>query len=81
MAWHDGRPNFIPQVDEVAEIIEVPLSHLLAPSTHQEEMWEIRGFQVQVPYYQVNEHKVWGATAMMLSEFLERIRTLDEKQK
>jgi 8-oxo-dGTP pyrophosphatase MutT (NUDIX family) len=78
VAWHDGRPEFIPQVDEVAEILEVPLAHLVDPDTYREEMWEIRGFQVEVPYFLVDGHKVWGATAMMLSEFVERLRALNE---
>jgi len=78
VAWHDGRPEFIPQVDEVAEILEVPLAHLVDPSTLWEEIWEIRGFQVEVPYFMVDGHKVWGATAMILSEFLERLRALNE---
>jgi hypothetical protein len=60
----------------VAEILEVPLEHLLDQDNHFEELWEIRGFQVQVPYYLVGPHKVWGATAMILSEFLERLRLL-----
>jgi 8-oxo-dGTP pyrophosphatase MutT (NUDIX family) len=73
VAWHDGLPFFVPQLGEVAEIIEVPLELLLDPANHFEEPWEIRGFVVQVPYYLVGGHKVWGATAMMLSEFLERV--------
>jgi hypothetical protein len=31
-----------------------------------------------VPYFMVDGHKVWGATAMILSEFLERVRALNE---
>jgi 8-oxo-dGTP pyrophosphatase MutT (NUDIX family) len=73
VAWHDGVPFFVPQLHEVAEIIEVRLDFLLDPANRFEEPWELRGFVVQVPYYLVREHKVWGATAMMLSEFLERV--------
>jgi 8-oxo-dGTP pyrophosphatase MutT (NUDIX family) len=69
-----SRPRFVPDPHEVAEIIEVPLSHLFDPSTRVEEEWELRGYPVSVPFFQVNQHKVWGATAMMLSEFLERLR-------
>lgn len=74
VAWHDGPPHFTPAIDEVAEIIEVPLTLLLDRSNYREEMWEIRGFQVHVPFFQVFEHQVWGATAMMLSELVERLR-------
>ncbi len=68
------RPNFVPDHNEVAEILEVPLRHLLNPATRQEEPWELRGQSVIVPFFAVNGHKVWGATAMMLSEFIERLR-------
>lgn len=76
VGWHqDGkRPNFIPHTHEVAEILEVPLRHLLDPATRREEPWELRGMQVMVPFFDVFGHKVWGATAMMLSEFIERLR-------
>lgn len=75
VAWYrNGAPRFVPQEREVAEILEVPLAHLLDPSIRLEEPWDIRGFLLQVPFYDVFGHKVWGATAMMLSEFLERLR-------
>jgi 8-oxo-dGTP pyrophosphatase MutT (NUDIX family) len=70
------QPRFVPDSREVAEIIEVPLSHLLDPSVRIEEEWELRGYPVSVPFFQINQHKVWGATAMMLSEFLERLRAV-----
>lgn len=74
VAWHGGLPRFRPQASEVAEILEVPLVMLRDPVNHHEELWQIRGFEVMVPYFLVGEHKVWGATAIMLSEFLERLR-------
>jgi 8-oxo-dGTP pyrophosphatase MutT (NUDIX family) len=77
VAWHTGQPSYTIQDDEVAEILEVPISFLLDPTNRHEEPWKISGFQLKVPYYLVGKHKVWGATAMMLSEFLERLRVLD----
>jgi 8-oxo-dGTP pyrophosphatase MutT (NUDIX family) len=76
VAWHEGRPALVPQEREVAEILEVPLATLFDPAAVREEPWEIRGFRLEVPFYQVGPHKVWGATAMMLSEFVERLRAL-----
>ncbi len=64
------RPCFIPAPDEVAEILETPLAHLLDPATREEEVWPIRGQHVRVPFYRVGPHKVWGATAMVLCELL-----------
>ena len=34
----------------------------------------IRGHDVRVPYYDIDGHKVWGATAMLLSELEDRLR-------
>jgi len=70
-----GRPRFSPDVREVAAILEVPLRLLLDPTTRVEELMELRGgLRLRVPCFRVGEHAVWGATAMMLSEFLERLR-------
>ncbi len=72
--YHNGkRPSFQPAVTEVAEILEVPLSHLLNPTTRKTGPWEFRGMKITVPYYDVDGHMVWGATAVMLSEFLGRL--------
>lgn len=76
VAWHGGIPGFKPQDREVAEILEVPISHLLNPATRHEETWDIQGYTVEVPYFLVGPHKVWGATAIMMSEFLERLRAV-----
>lgn len=72
--FRNGRPRFTPDTFEVAEVIETPLDVLLDPVTRQEELWELRGMSVSVPYFLVSGHKVWGATAMILSEFVERLR-------
>lgn len=70
------QPIFYPATHEVAEIIEAPLRHLLDPATATQEPWEFHGHEVLVPYFALNGHKIWGATAIMLSEFIERLRQL-----
>lgn len=70
VAYASTRPAFVPSPHEVAEVLEVPLAHLLSPATRCEEVWDIRGAPVRVPYYAFGEHKVWGATAMVLCELL-----------
>lgn len=74
--YKNGRPHFLPDTREVAEILEVPLSQLLSPATRREEEWEFRGMAVTIPLFDVNGNKVWGATAIMLSEFIERLRAV-----
>jgi 8-oxo-dGTP pyrophosphatase MutT (NUDIX family) len=63
------RPDFRCDPREVAELIEVPLSRLFDRDVVQREAWNLRGVTVEVPFYQIGPHKVWGATAMILSEF------------
>ena len=55
---------------EVAEVIEVSLEQLLDPLTRQEEDQIRDGQPFRIPSYRVAEHRIWGATAMMLAEFL-----------
>lgn len=72
-----GRPRFVPDTREVAAILEVPLRLLLDPATRAEEEMELRGgLRLDVPFFRIGEHKVWGATAMILSEFVERLRAV-----
>jgi 8-oxo-dGTP pyrophosphatase MutT (NUDIX family) len=70
VGYTPGRPAFRPAPVEVAEVIEEPLGHLLDANTCTSEIWELRGLQVNVPYYRIGPHKVWGATAMVLCELL-----------
>lgn len=70
----EKRPDFRPSADEVAEVIEVPLNHLLDNENVHKEMRTIRGTQVEVPFYSFKGHKIWGATAMVLAELLALLR-------
>ncbi len=74
VAYTPGRPFLRPDLYEVAALIETPLALLLQPAAVQLEVRMIRGLTVQVPYYRVGEHKVWGATAMVLSELIAAVR-------
>ena len=64
------RLTFRPNPQEVAELIEVPLALLLNPATRREEDWGWEGTKLHVPFYAVNGYQVWGATAIVLAEFL-----------
>jgi 8-oxo-dGTP pyrophosphatase MutT (NUDIX family) len=64
------RPEFRPDPYEVAKLIEAPLCALLDPATRRIEPWILRGRQIEVPYFALEDHAVWGATAMILSELL-----------
>jgi hypothetical protein len=58
----------------VRQVIEVQVDALLDPETRCEEDWMIRDRRVHVPFFHIGRHKIWGATAMILSEFVEMLR-------
>jgi 8-oxo-dGTP pyrophosphatase MutT (NUDIX family) len=70
VAWIDYRPDFRLDPYEVAQLIEVPLLDLLSPSNRRVETWDLRGRTGEVPFFAIQGHTIWGATAMMLSELL-----------
>lgn len=77
VGWTAARPRWRPDAVEVAQVLEVPLCHLLDPATRREKTQQRDGAIRHIPYYLVQGHHVWGATAMMLSEFLEILRSGD----
>jgi 8-oxo-dGTP pyrophosphatase MutT (NUDIX family) len=76
VAAAERRPDFRPSPHEVAEVIEVPLDHLLDLRNIKKEKWPLRGIEVTVPFYYYRGHKIWGATAMVLAELLDLIKLL-----
>jgi len=61
--------------DEVSGIIELPLLKFLDESIIVTvEMSTSYATQISVPAFQIGEHLVWGATAMMMSELKEVIK-------
>jgi len=65
------RPQFNPDHREVAAVIEVPLTYLLNKTiVKTKTITGSSGLTVEAPYYDVEGHVVWGATAMIMSEFL-----------
>ncbi|MHB8575841.1 MAG: NUDIX hydrolase, partial [Dehalococcoidia bacterium] len=66
--------EYLPSPVEVGEVIEPPLEHLLGPSSL---VWEERPGADRVvtsPAYLFEGHRVWGATARMLHEYLSLLR-------
>lgn len=74
IAHYAGAPEFAPNPEEVAEVFTVALEDLLLTRFKFVEQRRMRGVDVRVPYYYFAGHKVWGATAMLLSELEGRLR-------
>ena len=64
--------DLVPQPSEVADILRVPLSWLFASDVrHTRDLRLQNGMHLRdVPYFNLQGKVVWGATAMILNEFL-----------
>jgi 8-oxo-dGTP pyrophosphatase MutT (NUDIX family) len=62
-------PEFYPDEIEVEEIIKVRLATLYHPSNRKTMTLHRPGMDITAPYYDASGHRVWGATAMIMSEF------------
>src|SRR5262245_32685461 len=65
-----ARPAFAPADGEVARILDVAVDDLMAPGAVISTERERDGVIVVVPAFRVAGVEIWGATAMVLAEFL-----------
>jgi len=71
------RPAFSVAAHEVAQLIELPVATLMEPAAVRSEqrMRPLPPHVMQtVPYFDVAGVRIWGATAMILAEFLALLR-------
>ena len=67
--------SFEIQEDEVAGIVELPLKDFLDDKIVVTNIMKTSyAGSIEVPGFQVEEHFIWGATAMMLSELKETLK-------
>lgn len=68
-----GPPDFSPQAGEVESVLTPPLTLFVQPENRKmTDLMLAQGITLKgVPYFDVEGRTVWGATAMILSEFLE----------
>lgn len=66
----DAPPAFVAAPGEVEEILEVSLDDLRDASRIGRGTRIREGVAVEYPYFDLLGHQVWGATAMVLGEFI-----------
>ncbi len=71
LGWSEQRHAWRKEEREVERILEIPLAALQAPSARRTEERSFAGGFKQVPYFALEGEKIWGATAMVLAEFLD----------
>jgi 8-oxo-dGTP pyrophosphatase MutT (NUDIX family) len=69
VGWVDEEPETSPDPTEVESLFSASVLSLTDQNSCQCEERTIRGHVFDVPYFQLNRQKVWGATSMILSEF------------
>ena len=70
VAITSARPRLTPADGEVAHILDVPLAELLDPANVRFADRQRDGIALRVPAFSVEGHEIWGATAMVVAEFL-----------
>lgn len=78
VGYTENYPLWHPDPVEVAEVVECPVKWLLDETRKVIEDWDLNGYTLRVPWYNVHGHRVWGATAIILSEFEQRLRRVLE---
>ena len=68
-----AEAQLYPAPDEVAEVFEVPLAFLLEPANLRRYTMEFRGHQRPMVEFIHGGHRIWGATAAMLYNLLQRM--------
>lgn len=77
LAYSHEELQFMPDPKEVASIIELPIEIFLDDViVVKRKLSTSYASEILVPAFKVQEHYVWGATAMMLSELKEVLKKI-----
>jgi len=76
ISYSRKNPEFILQESEAVEVIEFPITSFLNLSDSPEIMALPGAGGKEVPVINFNEYIIWGATAMILSEFSQLIKKM-----
>jgi len=74
VAFVPGDVAFTPDPFEVAEVFEVPLDFFLDEANHRLRERTVHGVTVPFSEYRFADRRIWGATAMMINDFINIIK-------
>lgn len=74
IAYTEKVPKFVANENEVEKIIEFSIDKLIKAEILEGEFLTINGIKVKAPYYNLDGIKIWGATSMIIAEFLEILK-------
>ncbi|MEP7171119.1 MAG: CoA pyrophosphatase [Bacteroidota bacterium] len=70
VGYIENKPQFIPHQLEVKSIVEALLETFLEKKIINKKIFITKYGQLPAPYYLYKEYEIWGATAMLISEFI-----------
>ena len=71
-----STPRWNPQAEEVSEVLDVPIRHLVDRSNSRTSIRAKGDVRFRSPHIAFGNHEVWGATSMILGEFIALLRIL-----
>ena len=71
------QPDWLLQPGEVESLFTITLNDLRSAQNQATETRYFRDRPFKVPFFHFKSHKVWGATAMILAEFLVILNALE----
>ena len=79
VGFTEQTPQFVPQPEEVQAVLEVPFRQFLSKNTRRKKDLHLYPQLIlrDVPYFDVADQTVWGATAMMISELVAVLNNSD----
>lgn len=77
VGYLNSKPIFIPNPSEVQEVIEISLEKFVGLKYVSTLKMKIKNREINAPCYDINDFKIWGATAMIISEFAEILRRIN----
>lgn len=79
IGFSEGQPQFVPDKKEVVDIISADLDSLMGREVEIKEMVVGPNIQIRSPYFLVENRVVWGATAMILGEFIHVLKEIGQR--
>jgi 8-oxo-dGTP pyrophosphatase MutT (NUDIX family) len=77
LGFLDERPTFVKEAYEVESILEVSIDEVFNTDNHKVMDIPVRNMTLKnTPYFDIQGHVVWGATAMILSEMATLLRRI-----
>jgi len=69
VGYTDKEPKTAIHDKEVSRIFSTTISNFMSDSVQKSKKDTLRGFPVTIPYFDLSNEMVWGATSVLLSEF------------